>query len=63
MSDETQCVVMDKNQMPWGPFATTKVAADWARKKWPEIPEYNEDSHGDGTGGAYWEVIALHTPD
>lgn len=51
-----QYVVIDIHGMPWGPFDGGRAAALWARAKWPDQNE------GDDNGTAGWRVFALHAP-
>ncbi len=51
--------VRDNDDKPWGPFTTAEEARVWAQKKWPNVPEYDEDNY-DGHG--CWDVEALWTP-
>lgn len=51
-------IVRDNDDNPWGPFGSPEAAQDWARKKWPSIPEYT-----DHDGGGYWQLEAVRWPD
>jgi hypothetical protein len=52
-------IVRDNDDNPWGPFASAGAAVEWAKKKWPEIPQYEEETF-DGHG--CWDVEALWSP-
>lgn len=53
-------IIRDNNDKPWGPFDSAAAAQAWAQKKWPNIPEYDEENH-DGHG--CWTVEAVWSPN
>ena len=52
-------IVRDRDDNPWGPFDSAIVAAEWATKKWPDVPPWSEDLDPDNC----WDVVALWSPE
>jgi hypothetical protein len=52
-------VVRDRNDSPWGPFKSAHEASEWAEKKWPDVPPFEEGLDPDNC----WDVVVLWSPE
>lgn len=51
-------IIIDREDNPWGPFDDGAKAVGWAKAKWPDQQQVNED---DGVTEG-WDLVLLRPP-